>query len=161
MRIGMGFDVHRFVAGRKLVLGGVELNSVYGLDGHSDADVVLHAVMDALLGALALGDIGQHFPDTDERYRGADSSELTRRVWGMVCAHGYKLANMDLMVLAEKPRIAPYSEAIRQSIAKLLDASPNQISLKATTMERLGFIGREEGMAAQAVVLLERTEPIV
>jgi len=158
VRVGMGFDVHRFAEGRKLILGGVVIDHVVGLDGHSDADVILHAVMDALLGALALGDIGQHFPDTDEKYRGANSAELTKHVWHLVCEQGYKLGNIDVMLLAERPKVAPYNEQIRASIAKLLDATVGQVSLKATTMERMGFIGRHEGMAAQAVVLLERVE---
>lgn len=157
MRIGLGFDVHRIAAHRRLVLGGVEFDTPWGLDGHSDADVVLHAVMDALLGALALGDIGQLFPNTDERYRGADSRQLTRHVWSLVTEQRYQLSNLDIMVLAEKPKIGPRVVEMRQVIAGLLACDISQVSIKATTMERLGFVGREEGIAAEAVVLLVRS----
>ena len=139
---------------RKLFLGGVQVPSEFGLEGHSDADVVLHAVMDALLGALALGDIGQHFPNTDAAYAGADSRDLARRVWAMICERGYRIANMDVMVLAEAPKIGPYTQQMRQTMAQLFECSPGQISVKATTMEKLGPIGRKEGIAAEAVVLL-------
>ncbi|MDQ0190381.1 2-C-methyl-D-erythritol 2,4-cyclodiphosphate synthase [Alicyclobacillus cycloheptanicus] len=155
MRVGLGFDVHRFAAGRKLVLGGVAIDSDLGLEGHSDADVVLHALMDALLGALALGDIGMHFPNSDPAYRGADSKELTRRVVAMVQEAGYEVGNADVMVLAETPKIAPYVADMRASMAQLLGCETGQVSVKATTMERMGFVGRKEGVAAQAVVLLQ------
>jgi 2-C-methyl-D-erythritol 2,4-cyclodiphosphate synthase len=154
VRIGTGFDVHRFSEGRKLILGGIEIESERGLLGHSDADVILHAIMDAMLGALALGDIGQHFPDTDETYKGADSQVLARHVWKLICEHGYQLGNIDVMVLAEVPKLAPHLPRMRAQIAELFDSELNQISIKATTMEKMGFVGREEGMAAQATVLL-------
>lgn len=154
VRIGSGFDVHRFEKGRRLVLGGVEIESEVGLLGHSDADVILHAIMDAMLGALALGDIGQHFPDTDEAYSGADSRDLARHVWKLVCEQGFELGNMDVMVLAQIPKLAPHLPKMRAQIADLFDAEVSQISIKATTTEKLGFVGREEGMAAQASVLL-------
>ncbi|WP_026962509.1 2-C-methyl-D-erythritol 2,4-cyclodiphosphate synthase [Alicyclobacillus herbarius] len=158
MRIGLGFDVHPLVEGRPLVLGGVTIPFERGLDGHSDADVVLHAVMDAMLGALALGDIGQHFPNTDSRYRGADSRALARQVYQLVQARGYRLGNLDVMVLCERPKLAPHIPQMRQGMAELYQARVEQISVKATTAERLGFIGREEGIGAQAVVLLTAAE---
>lgn len=157
MRIGHGFDVHVISRERPLVLGGVHIPSDFGLLGHSDADVVLHAVMDAMLGALALGDIGRHFPNTDERYRGANSMELLAYVWKLIKSSGYELGNLDVMVLAEAPKIAPYIDGMRENIRRVCEAEMNQISIKATTMETLGFIGRKEGIAAQAVVLLEPT----
>lgn len=156
MRIGIGFDVHRTVSNRRLVLGGVEIPSDFGLAGHSDADVILHAVMDAILGALSLGDIGTHFPDTDETYRGADSVELGRHVCGLMLKAGYRVGNLDIMVLAEAPKLAPHVRTIRENIAATFDCSSADVSVKATTMEGLGFIGQREGVAAQAVALLER-----
>lgn len=158
VRIGLGFDVHAFEEGRKLVLGGVEIPHSVGLTGHSDADVVLHAVMDAVLGALALGDIGEHFPNTDPAYKGADSAELTRHVWDLICQRGYQMGNMDVMIMAEMPKILPYRDEIRSRIAALTDCTTDQVSVKATTMEGMGFIGRCEGIAAHAVVILERKE---
>ena len=158
MRVGLGFDVHALAPGRKLILGGIEIPFHLGLDGHSDADVVLHAAMDACLGALALGDIGQHFPNTDERYRGADSSQLARHVWEMVRQRGYRLGNMDVMLLAEAPKIAPYVSAMRVHLAALFEADADDISVKATTLEKMGFIGRKEGIAAQVVVMLTPVE---
>ncbi|MCL6547394.1 MAG: 2-C-methyl-D-erythritol 2,4-cyclodiphosphate synthase [Alicyclobacillus sp.] len=155
-RIGLGFDVHAFAEGRELYLGGVAIPFTKGLAGHSDADVVLHAVMDAMLGALALGDIGRHFPDTDPAWRGARSTDLARRVWAMVAQSGYRLGNLDVVVLAEAPRIQPYSGQMRTVMAELFGAEERQISVKATTLEGLGFVGRREGIAAQAVVLLEQ-----
>lgn len=155
MRVGLGFDVHRFARNRKLFLGGVEIANAMGLEGHSDADVVLHAVMDALLGALALGDIGTHFPNTDPAYQNADSKQLLSHVMELVESHGYAVGNVDVMVLAEKPKLAPVIAAMRQGMAELLHCSTAQVSVKATTMERMGFVGREEGIAAQAVALLE------
>lgn len=136
------------------MLGGIEIESEFGLLGHSDADVILHAIMDAMLGALALGDIGQHFPDTDETYFGADSKVLAGHVWQLVCEQGFELGNMDVMVLAQVPKLAPHLPKMRAQIAELFDADISQISIKATTTEKLGFVGREEGMAAQASVLL-------
>lgn len=155
IRVGLGFDIHRLVPEQKLVLGGVAIPFELGLEGHSDADVVLHAVMDACLGALALGDIGQHFPNTDPAYRGSDSRELTRHVVNLVRASGYRLGNLDIMVMAEAPKIGPYVPAMREIVAELFDADVGQVSVKATTMEGLGSMGRREGIAAQAVVLLE------
>lgn len=158
MRIGSGFDVHQLVPGRPLVLGGIRIPFDKGLDGHSDADAVLHAITDALLGALALGDIGQHFPPGDERYAGMDSREFVLRSWEMVRNQGYQLENLDVTVLCERPKLRPYIDDIRNQIAKLLEADIRQISIKATTMETMGFIGREEGIGAQAVVLLRDTK---
>jgi 2-C-methyl-D-erythritol 2,4-cyclodiphosphate synthase len=154
VRIGIGFDVHPFASGRPLVLGGVTIPHDRGLAGHSDADVVLHAVMDAILGALALGDIGQHFPNTDPAYKDADSRALARRVWALARERGYRMGNLDVMVLAEAPRLRPHVDAMRASMAALYECEPHQVSVKATTMEGLGFVGRREGIAAQAVVLL-------
>lgn len=157
MRIGLGFDVHRFAKGRRLVLGGIEIPYELGLEGHSDADVLVHALMDALLGALALGDIGDHFPDTDDRYKGISSIELLRQVNRLIHSRGYRLNNADLMVLAEAPKLAPYKSDMVNLLAREMDVDVNDISIKATTMERMGFVGRREGMAAQAVVtLIER-----
>ncbi|MBX6394779.1 MAG: 2-C-methyl-D-erythritol 2,4-cyclodiphosphate synthase [Alicyclobacillaceae bacterium] len=155
MRIGIGIDVHPFrdVPG-DVRLAGVPIPHDKTLVGHSDADVVLHAVMDALLGAIGEGDIGTHFPDTDPAYRGADSAVLCRRVWEMVKGRGYRLGNLDVAILAERPRIGPHVPEMRRTLAELLEAGPDCINIKATTTEKLGFIGREEGLAAQAVVLL-------
>jgi len=155
VRIGQGFDVHAFEAGRPLVLGGVEVPHSHGLRAHSDGDVVLHALCDALLGAAALGDIGRHFPDTDSAYRGADSRELLRRVYALVHAHGLTLANADMTVIAQAPRLAAYIDTMRTAIAADLQVDSGRISVKATTTEHLGFTGRGEGIAALAVVLLE------
>ena len=155
MRIGSGFDVHRLVPDRALLIGGVRIDHEKGLLGHSDADVLLHALMDALLGALCLGDIGHLFPDSDEAYRGADSGALTAIVVGMMEEKGYGLENADLTVIAERPKLAPYIPAIRKNIAALLNTKPERISVKATTTEKLGFTGREEGIAALATVLLK------
>lgn len=158
IRVGMGFDVHEFEKGRRLVLGGVEIPHEAGLVGHSDADVVLHAVMDALLGALALGDIGVHFPNTDERYRGADSAQLTGHVMEIVQKKGYAVNNIDITVLAEAPKLLPFKEAMVSSIAALLRCNTEDVSVKATTMEGMGFVGRREGMAAMAVATLRANE---
>lgn len=154
MRIGNGFDVHQLVEGRPLIIGGITIPYERGLLGHSDADVLLHAVTDALLGAIGEGDIGRHFPDTDERFRGADSVDLLRQVWQMVKSKGYLLGNADCTIIAQKPRLAPYIAEMRGVIAKELEADLSQVNVKATTTEKLGFTGREEGIAAQAVVLL-------
>ena len=155
MRIGHGYDVHRFADGKPLILGGISVESEQGLLGHSDADVLLHAVMDALLGAAALGDIGAHFPDTDERYRGADSGELLGCVVNLVTKAGYRIGNIDATVLAQTPRLAPYIFAMRKRIADLCRIPIDCVSVKATTEEGLGFTGRKEGIAAHAVCLLE------
>ena len=155
MRIGHGYDVHRLVEGRKLILGGVEIPYEKGLLGHSDADVLLHALMDALLGAAALGDIGKHFPDNDPRYEGADSVELTRTVSAMIREHGYRIGNVDCTVLAQRPKLAPYISQMRQTIASALSVELDRVSVKATTEEGLGFTGEGLGIAVHAVALLE------
>ncbi len=154
LRIGSGFDVHALVPGRRLVLGGVDIPYDRGLDGHSDADVLLHALADAILGALALGDIGRHFPDTDPRWKGADSRALLRHVATLAAGRGYAIGNVDATVIAQAPRIAPHVAAMRANIAADLGCDEDAVSVKATTTERLGFTGRGEGIAAQAVALL-------
>ena len=156
MRIGEGYDVHRLTENRKLVLGGVEIPYEKGLLGHSDADALLHALMDAMLGALALGDIGKHFPDTDERYKGIDSRELLRHTAALIREKGWKLGNADMTIIAQAPKMAPHILAMRENIAADLGTHIDNISVKATTEERLGFTGSGEGIAARAVVLLER-----
>lgn len=157
-RIGTGFDLHRLVAGRPLILGGVKIAHHLGLDGHSDADVLLHALADALLGAAALGDIGRHFPPGDERYRGLSSIVLLNEVNRMLQEKGWKVVNADLVVIAEEPHLAPYNEQICESISGALNIPRCRISVKATTTEGLGVCGRREAIAAQAVVLLEKEE---
>lgn len=157
IRIGQGFDIHQLQKGRKMIIGGVEIPYEKGLLGHSDADVLLHAITDACLGALALGDIGKHFPDTDEAYKNADSRELLKKVWELIKQKGYRLGNIDCTVIAQKPKMAPHILKMRETIAALLEADVSQINVKATTGEKLGFIGREEGIAAQAVVLLQKS----
>ncbi|MCQ2521577.1 MAG: 2-C-methyl-D-erythritol 2,4-cyclodiphosphate synthase [Lachnospiraceae bacterium] len=154
MRIGSGYDVHKLVTERDLILGGVKIPHEKGLLGHSDADVLLHAIMDALLGAAALGDIGLHFPDTDDAYKGADSMMLLKEVNALVMKEGYWIENVDATVIAQRPKLRPYIEEMRQNIAEALSLNLNQVNVKATTEERLGFTGREEGIAAQAVCLL-------
>jgi 2-C-methyl-D-erythritol 2,4-cyclodiphosphate synthase len=155
MRIGQGFDVHPLVAGRKLVIGGVEIPYHKGLDGHSDADVLLHAICDALLGAAALGDIGRHYPDTDAAYAGADSRGLLRDVAQKLREKRLKVVNVDATILAQAPRMAPHMERMIANIAADLGIAPAAVNIKATTTEQLGFIGRLEGIAAQAIALLE------
>ena len=155
-RIGNGFDVHPFAQGRKLVLGGVEIPFDRGLQGHSDADVVLHALTDAILGALGLSDIGVWFPNTSEEFRGIDSTVLLSRVWSKVREGGWRLGNADLSILAEVPKINPFVPQMKEKIAHTLEVLPSQIGIKATTCEKLGFIGREEGIAAMAVVLMTK-----
>jgi 2-C-methyl-D-erythritol 2,4-cyclodiphosphate synthase len=159
MRIGQGYDVHRLIPGRRLVLGGEEIPFERGLEGHSDADVLLHALGDALLGAAGLGDLGTHFPPTDERWRGADSLDLLARIAELVRADGWRVVNADLTLLAEAPRLAPHRERIRGRIAAVLGVEIGAVGLKATTNEGLGSIGRGEGMAALAVVLLAAEAP--
>ena len=154
MRIGIGYDVHALVAGRPLVIGGVTVPHSRGLAGHSDADVLLHAICDALLGALALGDLGMHFPDTDPRWKGADSRTLLRHVMSLVRARGYAVANLDATVIAQAPKLAPFIQAMRDNVAADVGCDTSCVSIKATTTERLGFAGREEGIAAEAVVLV-------
>lgn len=155
MRIGHGYDVHRLAAGRDLILGGVQIPHRMGLDGHSDADVLTHAVMDALLGAAALGDIGQHFPDTDPAYLGISSLKLLTHVWALITERGYRLGNLDVTVLAQKPKLAPYLPQMKEKLCAILGAEPDRVNIKATTEEHLGFTGREEGIACHAVCLLE------
>ena len=156
MRIGIGYDVHRLEENRKLILGGVEIPHHLGLLGHSDADVLLHAVTDALLGALALGDIGKHFPDTAARYKDQDSRLFLRLAYALVKKEGYKLGNLDCVVMAQQPKLAPHIDLMRTYLAEDLQSDLAQISIKATTTEKLGFVGKEEGIAAQAICLLER-----
>ena len=156
MRIGHGYDVHRLVVGRKLILGGVEVPFEKGLDGHSDADVLVHAVMDAMLGAAALGDIGKLFPDNDDAYLGADSMELLKKVRDVLRVHGWRLGNLDVTVIAQRPKLAPLIDTMRSNIADALETDVSNISVKATTEERLGFTGSGEGIAAHAVCLIER-----
>ncbi|MCC3358858.1 2-C-methyl-D-erythritol 2,4-cyclodiphosphate synthase [Bacillus sp. REN16] len=157
-RIGQGFDVHQLVEGRPLIIGGITIPYEKGLLGHSDADVLLHTVSDACLGAIGEGDIGKHFPDTDPNYKDADSAKLQQHVWNLVKEKGYKLGNIDCTIIAQKPKMAPYIEQIRERIAQLLEADPAQVNVKATTTEKLGFTGRGEGIAAQVAVLLQKAD---
>ena len=154
VRIGNGFDVHAFAAGRPLVIGGVTVPHDRGLDGHSDADVLLHAIADAILGALAMGDLGRHFPDADPKWKGADSRRLLRQVAAMMQAQRYAIVNADATVIAQAPRLAPFTDAMRANVAADLGCDPSRVSVKATTTDRLGFTGREEGIAALATVLV-------
>jgi len=158
MRIGHGYDVHRLVTGRKLILGGVEISWEYGLLGHSDADVLTHAIMDALLGAAGLGDIGQHFPDTDAAYANADSCTLLTHVGGLLTQNHYCIGNIDATVIAQKPKLAPYLCQMRSHLAQALGIDQTQINIKATTEEGLGFTGSGDGIAAHAVCLILETE---
>ena len=158
MRIGHGYDVHRLVSGRDLILGGVKIPYALGLDGHSDADVLLHAVMDALLGAAALRDIGYHFPDTDPTYKGADSMKLLEAVGQKLTAAGYRVGNIDVTMIAQKPKLKEYIPQMTQNIARALDIPVRRVNVKATTEEKLGFTGSGEGMAAHAIALLERAD---
>lgn len=158
IRIGYGYDVHKLVPNRKLILGGVEIPHELGLDGHSDADVLLHAITDALLGALALGDIGTHFPDTDPKYKNADSRILLRDAYKLIQSKGYKLGNLDATVVAQEPKLKPYILKIRESISSDLNTAIENISIKATTSEWLGFEGRKEGISSSAVVLLSKAD---
>lgn len=153
-RIGYGYDVHRLTEGRKLILGGVEIPHTSGLDGHSDADVLLHAVMDALLGASGLGDIGKHFPDTDPRYKGISSLLLLRHIGDLLTQHRLQITNIDSTVVLERPKISPYIPAMQEAIAGVLGITPAQVSIKATSNEGLGFVGTEQGAAAHAVAAL-------
>ena len=154
LRIGHGYDVHRLVEGRRLILGGVEVPHTLGLLGHSDADVLTHAVMDALLGAAGLGDIGRHFPDTDPAYAGADSLKLLDHVVELLGARGWQVGNVDATILAQRPKLAPYLEQMRENLAARMKAALEQVNVKATTEEKLGFTGAEEGIAAHAVCLI-------
>ncbi|ANY74186.1 2-C-methyl-D-erythritol 2,4-cyclodiphosphate synthase [Paenibacillus ihbetae] len=154
IRVGHGFDVHQLVEGRPCIIGGVTIPYEKGLLGHSDADVLLHAIADSILGALGLGDIGRHFPDTDAAFKDADSLKLLEQVWVMAAEKGYKLGNVDATIIAQKPKMAPYIPQMAEVIAKALDAEVEQVNVKATTTEQLGFTGRGEGIAAQSVVCL-------
>lgn len=156
IRTGIGFDIHRFAAGRKLMLGGIEIPAPEGLEGHSDADVLCHALADALLGALADGDIGQHFPNTDPRWKNADSVALLRAVVGRVHAKGYRVVNVDAAIQAEKPKVMPHARRMRERLAPVLGVTADDVSVKATTMEGLGAIGRGEGIAVMAVATVEK-----
>ncbi|MCI6821012.1 MAG: 2-C-methyl-D-erythritol 2,4-cyclodiphosphate synthase [Clostridiales bacterium] len=155
-RIGTGFDVHRLVEGRRLILGGVEIPYEKGLDGHSDADVLIHALMDALLGAAAMGDIGRHFPDTDDAYKGISSMKLLDRVNNILAENMYSIGNADITVIAQKPKLSPYIEKMRENVADVLGIGKDLINIKATTTEKLGFTGRGEGIAAEAVCSIYR-----
>lgn len=156
IRIGNGYDVHVLTEGRKLVLGGVEIPHTKGVLGHSDGDVLVHAVMDAMLGALALGDIGKHFPDTDMKYENIDSTILLKRVKELIAERGYKVINLDSIIVLQKPKVKPYIEAMRKRIAEVLEIDVEQVSVKATTEEKLGFTGDESGVKSYCVVLLEK-----
>ncbi len=160
MRIGYGFDAHRLSTDRKLVLGGVEIDHPYGLEGHSDADVMAHALIDALLGAAGMGDIGMRFPDTDMKYKGASSLGLLSDVAIEITSLGFRISNVDVTLFAEKPKIGPFREQMAEKIAKVIGIGKNRVNIKATTTEGLGFIGRSEGLAAAAVALLEETQEI-
>lgn len=155
-RFGMGYDVHKLVEGRKLILGGVEVPHTRGLLGHSDADVLLHAISDALLGAAALGDIGRHFPDTDPQYKGADSMKLLAHVVALIKEKGYKVGNVDATIVAQRPKLKDHIQTMNENIARVLEVEPDQVNVKATTEEKLGFTGTEQGISAYAVVGLER-----
>ena len=156
LRTGIGFDVHAFAEGRKLILGGIEIPHSKGLIGHSDADALLHAVTDALLGSIALGDIGTHFPDDDPRYKNADSSVFLKKASELIRNRGYYVNNIDVVVLLQQPKIAPYIQKMREKISKVLDVGSERISIKATTTEKLGFVGREEGISVFAVATVVR-----
>jgi len=160
MRIGHGFDVHRLVAERKLILGGVEIPYTLGLLGHSDADVLLHAICDAILGALAAGDIGKHFPDTDPAYRGISSLKLLAHVMELAHGQGYVIGNLDATVIAQNPKLAPYIRKMVENIAQVCETDPGRVNVKATTTEQLGYEGRGEGISAHAVVLLRHEESL-
>ena len=155
MRIGHGYDVHKLVEGRKLILGGIEVPHILGLLGHSDADVLTHAIMDSILGAAALGDIGQHFPDNDDRYLGADSTELLRHVMELIREKGYRIGNLDATIIAQKPKLMSYLPQMRKKLAEVMEISEDRLNLKATTEEHLGFTGRQEGISAHCVCLME------
>lgn len=157
LRVGMGYDVHRLVPERELYLGGVRIEHTWGLLGHSDADVLIHAICDALLGAANLRDIGFHFPDTDSRYKGIDSKKLLSLTVALLLEKGWKIGNLDATVCAESPKLSPYIEKMKQCLAPILNVDVNDISIKATTTEKLGFTGREEGIAAYAVVLIAKS----
>lgn len=155
MRIGLGYDVHKLVSDRKLILGGIEINYIKGLLGHSDADVLLHAIMDSILGAAALGDIGTHFPDTNDKYKGISSLSLLKEVGKLMQSSGYKIGNIDATIIAQRPKMSPYIPEMRKNIADTLNISLDKINIKATTEEGLGFTGSGEGISSQSICLLE------
>lgn len=155
MRIGQAVDIHPLKAGRPLILGGVRIDSPLGLDGHSDADVLLHAIAESILGALALGDLGHHFPDTNPKYKGISSMLLLEHTAGLMRQNGYQIGNVDATILAEKPKLAPYIEMMRENVARVLECDISQVSIKATRGEKLGFVGRQEGICSLCVCLLE------
>lgn len=154
MRVGMGYDVHKLVEDRKLILGGVEIPYEKGLLGHSDADVLLHAIMDSILGALALGDIGKHFPDTDEKFKGADSMKLLEYVYNLIREKGYVIGNLDATIIAQAPKMAPHISKMRENIARVLNTDISNVNVKATTEEGLGFTGSKDGISSQSICLL-------
>ncbi|MGL4946870.1 MAG: 2-C-methyl-D-erythritol 2,4-cyclodiphosphate synthase [Cetobacterium sp.] len=156
LRIGNGYDVHRLVSGRKLILGGVEIPHLKGVLGHSDGDVLIHAIMDALLGGLALGDIGQHFPDTSNKFKDIDSMILLKRVFQLIKDKSYKIGNLDCIIVAQNPKLKPYLDLMRERVAKVLETEISNISIKATTEEKLGFTGNEDGIKSYCVVLLQK-----
>lgn len=156
MKVGIGYDVHKLVKKRKLIIGGVEIPHDKGLLGHSDADVLIHAIMDSILGALGLGDIGKHFPDTDEKYKNISSMVLLEEVWNIMSAKGYKIGNIDSIIVAQSPKMAPYIDTMKENIARVLNVSIDNINIKATTTEELGFEGNKEGMSAHSVCMLLR-----
>ncbi len=156
MRVGLGYDVHRLVEGRKLIIGGVEINHDKGLLGHSDADVLIHAIMDSILGALVLGDIGKHFPDNDEKFKGANSMKLLEFVYHLMDEKGYKIGNIDSTIIAQSPKMAPHIFSMRENIAKILNTDIENINVKATTEEKLGFTGKKEGISSQSICMLIR-----
>lgn len=158
MRVGMGYDVHKLVENRKLILGGVEIQHEKGLLGHSDADVLLHAIMDSILGALALGDIGKHFPDTDEKFKGADSMKLLEHVYNLIKEKGYVIGNLDATIIAQAPKMAPHIQDMRFNIARVLNTDIDNINVKATTEEGLGFTGNKEGISSQSICLLVKID---
>ena len=158
MRVGLGYDVHKLVEGRNLIIGGVDIPHEKGLLGHSDADVLIHAVMDSILGALALGDIGKHFPDTDGKYKGADSMKLLEFVYNLINERGYGIGNIDCTIIAQSPKMAPHIQSMRENIAKALNTSIDNMNVKATTEEGLGFTGAKEGIAAQSICLLVKVD---
>lgn len=154
MRVGIGYDVHRLVENRKLILGGVEIHHEKGLLGHSDADVLVHSIMDALLGAIGKGDIGKHFPDSEDDYKGISSLTLLEKVMELVDAE-YRIINIDIVVMAERPKISPYIEEMKKTLSRIMNVEENRINIKGTTTEKLGFVGREEGIASESIVLLD------
>ncbi|MGL5347085.1 MAG: 2-C-methyl-D-erythritol 2,4-cyclodiphosphate synthase [Peptostreptococcaceae bacterium] len=158
MRVGLGYDVHKLVEDRKLIMGGVEIQHTHGLLGHSDADVLVHAIMDSMLGALALGDIGKHFPDNDEKYKGADSIKLLEFVYSLIKQKGYTIGNIDSTIIAQSPKMAPHIESMRVNIARTLNTDIDKINVKATTEEGLGFTGSKEGISAQSICLLVKVD---